>query len=95
MRYNVGLSNEGVAKTNWGFNLVYRWQDKVNWQGTFGAGEIDPFSTFDAQISHRFPKIKSIAKIGGSNFLNKYFVSAFGNPMIGAVYYISFGYNIY
>ena len=42
MRYNVGLSNEGVAKTNWGFNLVYRWQDKVNWQGTFGAGEIDP-----------------------------------------------------
>jgi outer membrane receptor protein involved in Fe transport len=94
VRYNLGFSNESVAKTNWGFNLVWRWQDKVNWEGTFGAGSIDAFGTFDAQISHKFPKIKSIAKIGGSNLLNKYYFSAFGNPMIGGVYYISFGYNI-
>jgi outer membrane receptor protein involved in Fe transport len=93
-RYNLGLSNEGVAKTNWGFNLVYRWQDKVNWEGTFGTGSIDAYGTFDAMISHKFPGIKGIAKLGGSNVLNKYYISAFGNPMIGAVYYISFGYNI-
>jgi outer membrane receptor protein involved in Fe transport len=94
-RYNIGLSNESVARTNWGFNLVWRWQDKVNWQGTFGTGSIDSYGTFDAQVSHRFPRIKSIAKIGGSNLLNKYYISAFGNPMIGGVYYISFGYNIF
>ncbi|RYZ51754.1 MAG: TonB-dependent receptor [Sphingobacteriales bacterium] len=94
LRYNLGLGNEGIAKTNWGFNLVWRWQDKVNWQGTFGTGSIDAYGTFDAQISHKFPKIRSIAKLGGSNLLNKYYISAFGNPMIGGVYYISFGYNL-
>ena len=93
-RYNIGVSNESIAKSNWGFNLVWRWQDKVNWQGTFASGEIDAFGNFDAQINHKFPKIKSIVKLGGSNILNKYYVSAFGNPMIGGVYYISFGYNI-
>jgi outer membrane receptor protein involved in Fe transport len=94
VRYNLGIGNESVAKTNWGFNLLWRWQDKVNWQGTFGSGSIDSYGTFDAQISHKFPKIKGIAKIGGSNLLNKYYISAFGNPMIGGVYYISFGYNL-
>jgi outer membrane receptor protein involved in Fe transport len=94
-RYNLGLSNDAIARTNWGFNIVWRWQDDVNWEGTFGAGEIPSFGTLDAQLSYKLPKIRSLVKIGGSNLLNKYYVSAFGNPEIGGVYYISFGYDVF
>jgi hypothetical protein len=95
VRYNLGLSNDGIGKSNWGFNVLWRWQDDVYWEGTFGAGDIKAFSTFDAQISYKFPKIRSLFKLGGSNLLNKYYVSAFGNPNIGGVYYVSFGYNVF
>ncbi|MBC7829523.1 MAG: TonB-dependent receptor, partial [Chitinophagaceae bacterium] len=94
-RYNLGLSNDAVGKSNWGFNVVWRWQDKVPWEGTFGAGEIPSYGTLDAQVSYKFSKIRSIFKIGASNILNKYYVSAFGNPEVGGVYYVSFGYNVF
>lgn len=94
VRYNLGLSNPNVYR-NFGFNVIYRWQDKVNWEGTFGSGEIPSFGTVDAQASYTFTKIKSMIKIGTTNLFNKYYRSAFGNPQVGGLYYISFGYNIF
>lgn len=93
-RFNLGFSNNNIGK-NIGFNVIYRWQDKVNYEGTFATGDIPSFGTLDAQVSYRFTSIKSIVKLGGSNVLNKYYYSAFGNPAIGAVYYVSLGYNIF
>jgi outer membrane receptor protein involved in Fe transport len=93
-RFNVGLNNNNVAK-NIGFNVIYRWQDKVNWEGTFATGEIPAYGTLDAQLSYTFKLIKSVIKVGGSNIINKYYQSAFGNPRIGGVYYVALGYNIY
>ncbi len=95
VRYNFGFSNDGIGKSNVGFNIVFRWQDKVDWEGTFASGQIPAFSTLDAQISYKFPAINSILKLGAGNLLNKYYVSALGNPEIGGVYYMSFGYNIF
>jgi outer membrane receptor protein involved in Fe transport len=92
-RYNIGLGNSDMGK-GLGFNLQYRWQDDVYWEGTFGTGDIPSFGTLDAQLSYKLPAIKSMIKVGGSNFLNNYYQSAFGNPGIGAVYYVSFGYNV-
>jgi outer membrane receptor protein involved in Fe transport len=94
-RYNIGLSNDAIGKTNWGFNVLWRWQDKVDWEGTFGAGEIPSFGTLDAMVSYKFSKIRSIFKIGCSNLLNQYYVSAFGNPEVGGVYYVGFAYNVF
>lgn len=94
-RYNLGLSNDAVGRSNWGFNVMWRWQDDVNWQGTFGAGEIPSYGTLDAQVSYKYSKIRSMLKIGASNILNKYYVSAFGNPEVGGVYYVSFAYNVF
>lgn len=92
-RYNIGLRNSDLRK-GVGFDLQWRWQDKVYWEGTFGTGEIPSFGTLDAQLSYKLPAIKSMIKIGGSNFLNHYYRSAFGNPDVGAIYYVSFGYNV-
>lgn len=94
LRFNLGVGNENVYK-NWGFNFVYRWQDKVNWEGTFGTGEIPSYGVLDGQISYKLPKIKSLFKLGATNMTNKYYRSAFGNPEVGGLYYISFGYNVF
>ncbi|GGH68153.1 outer membrane receptor protein involved in Fe transport [Filimonas zeae] len=94
IRYNLGIGNDNLYK-NIGFNAVFRWQDKVNWEGTFGTGDIPAYSTLDAQISYRLPEIKSLIKLGATNLINKYYQSAFGNPMVGGLYYISFGYNVF
>ena len=92
-RYNISVSNEAVTR-NLGFNVLYRWQDKVDWQGTFGSGPIPAYGTLDAQVSYRILPAKIIIKLGGSNVLNKYYYSAFGNPRVGGLYYISLGYNL-
>jgi TonB-dependent SusC/RagA subfamily outer membrane receptor len=92
-RYNIGLANNDLGK-GVGFNLQWRWQDNVLWEGTFGTGEIPSFGTLDVQVSYKLPAIKSMLKAGGSNFLNDYYRSAFGNPNVGAIYYVSFGYNV-
>lgn len=94
VRYNIGFGNADMGK-GVGFNIIYRWQDKLNWQGTFATGDISAFSTLDAQVSYRIPKTKNLLKIGASNLLNKYYYSAIGNPLVGGMYYVSFGYNVF
>lgn len=94
IRFNLGIGNADVVN-GIGFNVIYRWQDKVYWEGTFATGDIAAFGTMDAQVSYKFPKTKNLMKIGASNILNKYYQSAFGNPQIGGVYYVSFGYNVF
>lgn len=95
VRFNVTLGNEKVNGSNWGFNILYRWQDEMLWEGTFGTGQVDAFGSLDAQVSYRLPKIKSLIKLGATNLMNNYYVSAFGNPNVGGLYYVSFGYNVF
>jgi hypothetical protein len=93
VRYNIGLSNDRLYK-NVGFNILWRWQDALLWEGTFGTGTIPHYGTLDAQITWRLPGSKTQFKVGASNLLNKYYRSAFGNPEVGGLYYVSFGYNL-
>jgi outer membrane receptor protein involved in Fe transport len=94
LRFNLGAGNNNLYK-GIGFNVQYRWQDDVLWQGTFGTGEVPAFGVLDAQVSYKLPKVKGgLLKFGASNLLNSYYRSAFGNPLVGAIYYASFGYNI-
>jgi outer membrane receptor protein involved in Fe transport len=93
-RFNIGLSNSNLGK-GIGFNVIYKWQDKINWEGTFGTGNIPAFGTLDAQVSYHFTKEKVLLKLGGTNITNHYYRNAFGNPYIGALYYVSIGYNVF
>lgn len=95
VRFNIGLGNDGIAKGPWGFNFVYRWQDEMDWEGTFAAGKVPAYGTLDGQISYKLPNIRSIIKIGASNLLNKYYYSSLGNPYVGGIYYASFAYNVF
>ena len=95
-RLNAGFGNSGLGKKkNIGFNINLRWQDDLFWEGGgLADGTVKAYTTLDAQVNYRLPKIKSMIKLGGTNITNKFYQTGFGNPYIGAMYYLSFGYNI-
>jgi outer membrane receptor protein involved in Fe transport len=91
-RFNAGVGSREIVK-NFGFNVQYRWQDAFYWNSTFASGDVPAYSTFDAQVNLKVPSVKAVIKLGGSNILNKYYATSFGNPQVGALYYIGFTYN--
>ena len=91
-RYNISFGNRKLTE-NIGFNVAFRWQDAYRWESSFGIGVVPAFSTVDAQVSYRLPSIKSILKVGGSNIFNERFVTSFGNPRVGGLYYVSITFD--
>ena len=95
-RLNAGFGNSGLGKKKViGFNVNLRWQDEFYWEsGGLADGAVKAYTTLDAQVNYKLPKIKSMIKLGGTNVTNKYYQTGFGNPYIGGMYYLSFAYNI-
>ncbi|WP_422360499.1 TonB-dependent receptor [Reichenbachiella sp.] len=91
-RFNLSLANRNVVE-NLGFSLAYRWQQAFFWDSSFGQGVVPAFGTVDAQISYKMPSIKSVVKIGGSNIFNERYTTSFGNPRMGAIYYVSITFD--
>ncbi len=95
-RVNMAFNNNGFGKDNrLGFNIVYRWTNTFLYEGTFAVGQLPYTRTVDAALSYKFPAIKSLVKVGGTNIFNKYYRTGFGSPQIGGLYYISFGWNVF
>lgn len=95
LRTNLGLSNDGIfLKKRMGFAIIYRWQDDFFYEGTFGSGNVPAYSTWDAVLTYKLPKQKSIIKFGGTNIFNRYYRTAWGNPQVGGLYYLSYGFNV-
>ena len=92
-RYNIGLRNDNLWN-NVGFNFVWKWQDNVYYESTFATGTLPYFGWLDGQVSYRLTKTKSMIRVGGTNLLNKYYRTGFGNPYVGGLYYVSYAYNI-
>ncbi len=78
---------------NFGFSVNYRWQDAFLWESSFGVGVVPAYSTLDAQVSYKLTNLKSVIKLGGSNVLNERYTTSFGNPRMGAVYYVSLTFD--
>jgi hypothetical protein len=91
-RYNFYIGNRYLTR-KLGFSINYHWQDSFLWESTFGTGEVPSYSTLDVQLSFRFPNIKSIVKMGGSNVVNSYYTTTFGGASIGGLYYLTFVYD--
>lgn len=91
-RYNIKVENRKLTE-NIGFNVVYRWQDAFLWESSFGSGIIDAYGTLDAQVSYKVPSLNTTIKLSGSNILNEYHVTSFGNPSLGGIYMISFTFD--
>ncbi len=93
-RCNLGLSSTGFGKQKkWGFALQYKWQDAFKFENDFANGNVNAFSTVDAQVGYKIVKNAEL-RIGGTNLTNHYYKSGFGNPEVGGLYYTSLRINI-
>ncbi len=94
-RVNAGFASTGIGKNKrFGFNAVLHWQDAFMWDGELANGPVNALATIDAQVNYKFPKIKSMVKLGGTNITNHYYKNAYANPEIGGLYYVSFAFNV-
>jgi iron complex outermembrane recepter protein len=85
---NISFGNREVFK-NLGFSVAYRWQQSFLWESPLVTGYIDDINTFDAQVTYRAPKLKSIFKLGGSNIFNNNYIQYAGGPTLGGLYYLA------
>ncbi len=95
-RLNITVGNSGFGPQNRiGFSISMRDQDGFFYESDFRQGYVKGYSTFDAQVSWKIPAHRSIIKLGGMNIFNDYYQTGYANPMIGGMYYLSFGYNVF
>lgn len=83
---NLSLGNRELFR-NFGFNVAWRWQDGFLWESPLVTGHISAYSTIDAQVSFRFPKLNSTLKIGGADIFNHRYLQYAGGPTLGGLYY--------
>ena len=96
IRANIALNNSGfLFKNRLGFSANFHYQDGFDYVSTFAVGALTSYQTMDAVLTYKIPTYKSLIKAGGTNIFNKYYKSAYGSPAIGALYYVSFAYNIF
>ncbi len=89
---NISFGNRRVTD-NLGFNIAWRWQEAFTWNSSFVNGSVPSFSMVDAQVSYKISSMRSIFKIGGSNLLNTRYITSYGGPTIGAIYYVSLTFD--
>ncbi|AQG81265.1 TonB-dependent receptor [Spirosoma montaniterrae] len=100
-RYNLSFGNRNIRGSNFGFNIVWRYQDSFLWETTIANTEatnrkqtiIPAYSTLDAQVTKKLPGIKSIIKVGGTNLLGNLYQQSWANPLIGSMYYVSLTFD--
>lgn len=89
---NVQFGNREIVK-NFGFNIVWKWQDAYDWLSPLANGRVPAYSTFDAQVSYKIEKAKTSIKVGGTNIFNKRYIQYAAGPTIGALYYVSLTFD--
>lgn len=94
---NMEFGNSGFGKKQvWSFSTALRYKPSYHYEvwGDLAQGTVPSSTVIDAQVSYKIIKARSGIRIGGTNITNKYYSTGMANPFIGAVYYISYAYNI-
>ena len=91
---NVSVAKERIIK-HAGAGISWKWQSSYYWQSFLVNGDVDAFSTLDAQVTYTFDKLNCKAKLGAGNLLNKYYYSFLGGPSVGGMYYLTLTYGIH
>ena len=96
--FNMEFGNSGFGKKQqWSFNTTFRYKPGYYYvvSGGLAAGRVASSAVIDAQISYKLIKVHSGIRVGGTNITNKYYSTGIANPAIGAVYYVTYAYNIF
>lgn len=90
-RYRVGAFLTGrdlLRNRRGGFSISYRWVNAYLFEESFYERIIPTYQLVDLQLSYKFPKLRSLLRIGGQNILNFRHVQVPGGPTIGGLYYV-------
>lgn len=95
-KFNIDFGNTGFGKKErYSFNTTFRYRPAYFYQIGFGSGTVPASAVIDAQVSYRLLQAHSTIKLGGTNITNVYYRNGFGSPAIGALYYVTFAYNVF
>ena len=89
---NISFGNREILK-NFGFNVVWRWQEQFLWESPLVNGTVPAYHTFDAQATYKVPEAKATIKVGGTNIFNKRYVQYAGGPTLGGLYYVAITFD--
>jgi outer membrane receptor protein involved in Fe transport len=93
-RASVSLSGRHLGNSErWGFQINTRYNGEFNYYSNLGEVEIPAFNNTDAAITYSIPEWKTTLKIGGSNVFRQEFITIYGAPQIGSVYYVGIRYE--
>lgn len=95
---NMEFGNSGFGKKQqWSFNTTLRYKPGYYYvvTGSLAAGNVPSSTVIDAQVSYKILKARSGIRLGATNITNKYYSTGIANPNIGAVYYVTYAYNIF
>ncbi len=87
--FSLGVGNNNLVR-NLGFNITYRYQEAFVWESLIGTATMPAYGVLNAQVNYKFPALKSMIKVGGTNLGGGDYRTSFGSPFVGQVYYISF-----
>ncbi|WP_316745741.1 TonB-dependent receptor [Pedobacter gandavensis] len=95
---NLEFGNSGFGKRQvWSFNTSLRYKPGYLYvvSGGLATGNVPSSAVIDAQVSYKLIKARSGIRLGATNITNKYYSTGIANPNIGAVYYVTYAYNIF
>lgn len=95
---NLEFGNSGFGKRQvWSFNTSLRYKPGYLYvvSGGLATGVVPSSAVIDAQVSYKLIKARSGIRLGATNITNKYYSTGIANPNIGAVYYVTYAYNIF
>ncbi len=85
---NLSFGNRELFK-NFGFNVVYKWQNQFTWESPLVTGNVPAINTVDAQVTLRVPEYYAAFKAGATDIFNKRYIQYAGGPTLGGLYYVS------
>ena len=91
-RLNLIVGNRNLYK-GLGFHVAFRYSQGFYWFSPQGEGDIDSYQIVDAAISYKVPQIHCIFKMGANNLLNTPYLSVYGGPGIGSLYFFSVSFD--
>jgi outer membrane receptor for ferrienterochelin and colicin len=95
---NLEFGNSGFgSKKQFLFNTAMRYKPGYEYDvaGGLAKGTVPASTVIDALIGYKILKAHSTVKLGATNITNKYYSTGTANPMIGGMYYVSVGYNVF
>lgn len=84
-KFNVGAYGE--LKKAFNYSVNYRWAQGHLFESPFAAGQLNSYSSLDAQVGYVLPKLHATLQIGGSNLTNARNIQVYGGPQVGRLVY--------